>query len=75
MILNDINSAYATFQRKLIGVAKKCVPRGFCSPYIPGWDKKCEKLANEHAEAKSLDEKSLVSFKNLPSTLALTKTS
>ena len=53
----DLNNAYAAFQRKLIGVAKKCIPRGFRSPYIPGWDEKCEKLANEHAKAKSVDEK------------------
>ena len=52
-----INNAYAAFQRKLTGVAKKCIPRGFRSLYIPGWDEKCEKLANEHAKAKSLDEK------------------
>ena len=57
MMLNDINSAHATFQRKLIGAAKKCIPRGFRSSYIPGWDEKCGKLANDHAEAKSLDEK------------------
>ena len=53
----DINNAYTAFQRKLIGLAKKCIPRGFRSPYIPSWDKKCEELANEHAKAKSLDEK------------------
>ena len=53
----DINNTYVAFQRKLIGVAKKCIPRGFHSPYIPGRDKKYEKLANEHAKAKSLDEK------------------
>ena len=53
----DINNASAAFQRKLIGVTKKCIPRGFRSLYIPGWDEKCEKLKNEHAKAKSLDEK------------------
>ena len=53
----DINNAYTALQRKLIGLTKKCILRGFCSPYIPGWDEKCEKLANEHAKANSLDEK------------------
>ena len=51
------NNAYTAFQRKLTGVAKKCIPRGFRSLHIPDWDKKCEKLANEHTKAKSLDEK------------------
>ena len=37
----DINESYTTFVVEVIKVAKATIPRGYCNPYIPGWDATC----------------------------------
>ena len=53
----DINTCYPVFQRNLLDIAKRAISRGFCDPYIPGWDPICEVLENDLEKAQSIPDK------------------
>ena len=53
----DINESYITFVVEVIKVAKATIPRGYCNPYIPGWDATCQQLANANTKAVSVNDK------------------
>ena len=53
----DINESYTTFVAEVIKVAKATIPRGYRSPYIPGWDATCQQLAYADAKAVTVNEK------------------
>ena len=44
------------FQRKLLDIAKRTIPRGFRNPYIPGWDPTCEVLENDLDKGQSIPD-------------------
>lgn len=52
-----INTCYSVFQRKLLDVAKRTNPVGFCNFYIPGWDPTCEVLQNDLDKAQPIPDK------------------
>ena len=59
----DINTCYSVFQRKLLDIVKRTIPRGFRNPYIPGWDSKCEVLEYGLEKAQSIPYKQQVANK------------
>ena len=49
----DVDAAYAAYCKVLITSAKHNIPRGFCKSYIPGWDRECKQLLEEHQRASN----------------------
>ena len=46
--LDDVDSAYKTFQEQVLRLPKAHIPRGFSKKYIPEWDGRCEVLTDAH---------------------------
>lgn len=52
----DVDAGYAAYCRVLLGAARKTIPRGFNTNYIPGWDGECSHLLHVHQQASSREE-------------------
>ena len=53
----DINRSYSEFSKRLIKLAKKCIPRGYCNSYIPYRNTTCKELADADSKANNIAEK------------------
>ena len=47
----DIDMSYSAFCSLITKIAKNSIPRGFRKRYIPGWDKTCNELYEEHQQS------------------------
>ena len=53
----DINTCYSVFQRKLLDIAKRTIPKGLRNLYIRGWGPLCELLENDLEKTQSIPYK------------------
>lgn len=54
---NNLNDAYDSYCKMLLGAAKKNIPRGIRKAYVPCWDDECEDLLRTHTEAETSEDR------------------